>query len=190
MTQTNTLSPEYWLDEHGDILYRYALLRVHSEATAEDLVQDTLLAGIQAIERFSGKSTLRTWLVGILKHKIIDHFRKYKREVLSLDADDTAEEVLSYQFDQQGNWKEDLVEWGTPEKTVNDKQFWLAFNLCISRLPPRMADLLFLRAVDGLATQECCSLLGFESENQLWVTLSRTRAKLRLCLDTHWFNKV
>ena len=73
MAQKGT-SPENWLNDYGDILYRYALIRVRSEATAEDLVQETLLAGIQAIDRFSGQSTVRTWLVGILKHKIIDHF--------------------------------------------------------------------------------------------------------------------
>ena len=62
-------SPENWLNDYGDILYRYALVRVRSEATAEDLVQETLLAGLKAVDRFSGKSTARTWLVGILKHK-------------------------------------------------------------------------------------------------------------------------
>jgi len=189
MTQINNSSPENWLHDYGDILYRFALMRVRSEPVAEDLVQETLLAGLIAYDKFSGQSTTRTWLIGILKHKIIDHFRKYKHEVSSLNDDETAEDVLAYQFDRQGHWQVNLVEWGTPEHSMDDEQFWTVFNQCFSRLPQRMADLLLLRAVDGLGTEECCELLGFETDNQLWVTLSRTRVKLRQCLDTHWFSK-
>ena len=189
MTQYINSSAENWLNEYGDILYRYALIRVRSEPTAEDLVQETLLSGLQAYENFSGKSTVRTWLIGILKHKIIDHFRKNRHEIASLNDAETAEDVLAYQFDNQGSWKINLVEWATPEKSINNAQFWEVFNSCVSRLPKRMADLLFLRTIDGLATEECCDLLGFDSDNQLWVTLSRTRVKLRQCLDMHWFNK-
>jgi len=182
-------TPDTWLNDYGDLLYRYAYTRVRSESTAEDLVQETLLAGLLAFEKFSGKSTVRTWLVGILKHKIIDHFRKYRREVSSLNDDELAEDVLAYQFDQQGNWKVNLVEWGTPDKAIDDEQFWQVFNQCLTRLPQRMADLLLLRTVEGLETEECCAVLGFKSDNQLWVTLSRTRVKLRQCLDSNWFNK-
>ena len=189
MTQSNNESPENWLNDYGDILYRFALTRVRSEATAEDLVQETLLAGFLAFDKFSGSSTVRTWLVGILKHKIIDHYRKHSRERTLLNDDESANDVLAYQFDQQGNWQVDLVEWGTPDKSMDDEQFWLAFNDCLTRLPQRMADLLLLRTVDGLAAEECCALLGFESDNQLWVTLSRTRVKLRQCLETNWFCK-
>lgn len=189
MTQQTDSSPEHWLDDYGDILYRYALVRVRSEALAEDLVQETLLAGFQAFAKFSGKSTLRTWLIGILKHKIIDNFRKNKHELTSLSENEMAEDVLAYQFDKQGHWQVNLVDWATPEQHMGDEQFWQVFNNCVSRLPQRMADLLFLRTIDGVATKECCELLGFESDNQLWVTLSRTRVKLRLCLDTYWFNK-
>ena len=188
MTQTG-ISPENWLNDYGDILYRYAFIRVRSESTAEDLVQETLLAGLQAVERFSGQSTVRTWLIGILKHKIIDHFRKNRHEVTTLNNDETAKDALAYQFDQQGHWKINLIEWGTPEKSMDNEQFWLAFNDCLSRLPQRMADLLLLRTVDGIETEECRALLGFDTDNQLWVTLSRTRMKLRLCLETNWFGK-
>ncbi|MBW6453028.1 MAG: sigma-70 family RNA polymerase sigma factor, partial [Methyloprofundus sp.] len=79
MMKSTRESPDNWLNDYGDMLYRFALARVRSEATAEDLVQETLLAGLLAFDKFSGNSTVRTWLVGILKHKIIDHFRKYSR---------------------------------------------------------------------------------------------------------------
>ncbi|MDF1584313.1 MAG: sigma-70 family RNA polymerase sigma factor [Methyloprofundus sp.] len=189
MMKSTKESPDNWLNDYGDILYRFALTRVRSEATAEDLVQETLLAGLLAFDKFSGNSTVRTWLVGILKHKIIDHFRKHSREVSVLNNDESADDVLAYQFDQQGHWQVDLVEWSTPDKSIDNEQFQLAFNDCLTRLPQRMADLLLLRIVDGLAMEECCALLGFESDNQLWVTLSRTRVKLRQCLETSWFSK-
>jgi RNA polymerase sigma-70 factor (ECF subfamily) len=80
MTQSNDESPENWLNDYGDILYRFALTRVRSEATAEDLVQETLLAGFLAYDKFSGSSTVRTWLVGILKHKV-----KYLRQSRRLE---------------------------------------------------------------------------------------------------------
>lgn len=189
MTQHTESSPEYWLNDYGDILYRFALIRVRSETTAEDLVQETLLAGLQAFAKFSGQSTVRTWLIGILKHKIIDHFRKNRHEITTLNNDEMAEDILAYQFDNQGHWQINLIEWATPVNNIENEQFKDILNQCVARLPQRMADLLLLRTIEGVATQECCELLGFESDNQLWVTLSRTRMKLRQCLDTYWFNK-
>ena len=117
MTPSATSEPETWLNDYGDMLYRYALLRVRSEATAEDLVQDTLLAGLQGFQNFTGQSTVRTWLVGILKHKIIDHFRKNRHETSTLSESDRGEDLLAYQFDQQGNWQVLLVEWATPDQS-------------------------------------------------------------------------
>ena len=182
-------SPETWLNDYGDLLYRYALLRVRSETTAEDLVQETLLAGFISWDKFTGKSSVSTWLVGILKHKIIDFFRKHRHEVKQVQTDELADDILAYQFDSEGNWQVDLVEWDMPDTQLNQQQFSEIFNHCISRLPQRMADLLFLRSIENVPMAECCDLLGFESDNQLWVTLSRTRVKLRQCLDTHWFEQ-
>lgn len=187
-TPKNT-APENWLDEYGDILYRYALARVHSEPTAEDLVQETFLAGLQAYKKFNGQSTLRTWLIGILKHKIIDYFRKKHHQTQSLNDSDLGEDLIAYQFDQQGHWKINLSEWPTPDEAFSHSEFKQVVNKCISRLPQKMADLLMLNTIEGLSTEDCCKVLNFQSTNQLWVTLSRTRMKLRSCLDTHWFNQ-
>lgn len=89
-------SSDNWLNEYSDILYRYALVRVRSEATAEDLVQETLLAGLQGVARFLGQSTVRAWLVGILKHTIIDYFRKNRHEMTTLDAEEMMEDLLAH----------------------------------------------------------------------------------------------
>lgn len=182
-------NPENWLNDYGDRLYRFALVRVRSEAAAEDLVQDTFLAGIQAFDKFSGKSSVSTWLTGILKHKIIDYFRKNRHESQPLNDFDLGEDLLKNQFDQQGNWHINLVEWATPEQSLNEQQFWKVFQQCLDRLPQKMADLLLLRTMEGVSSEDCCHVLGFETTNQLWVTLSRTRMKLRRCLDVMWFEK-
>ena len=189
MASSTTESPENWLNDYGDMLYRYALVRVRSEATAEDLVQETLLAGLKSFANFSGQSSVSTWLTGILKHKIIDHFRKNHHEMISLSDADFGEDLLNTQFDQQGHWKIDLDEWITPDRSLNDQQFWQVFQQCLERLPKKMADLLLLRTIKDVSSEDCCKLLGFETTNQLWVTLSRTRMKLRQCLDVKWFGQ-
>jgi RNA polymerase sigma-70 factor, ECF subfamily len=189
MTQKTDKNPENWLHDYGDKLYRYALVRVRSTTIAEDLLQETLLAGILAFDKFSGQSSVSTWLTGILKHKIIDHFRKNQHESLSLSDADLGEDLLNYQFDHQGHWHSDLIEWKTPDNNLNDQQFWLVFQQCIDRLPKKMADLLMLRTIGGVSSEDCCKVLGFKTTNQLWVTLSRTRMKLRQCLDVKWFEK-
>jgi len=152
-------------------------------------VQDTFLAGIQAFDEFSGKSSVSTWLTGILKHKIIDYFRKNRHELQSLNDLDLGEDLIKNQFDQQGNWHIDLIELVTPDQSLNDQQFWLVFQQCLDRLPQKMADLLLLRTLAGISSEDCCHVLGFETTNQLWVTQSRARMKLRQCLDMKWFGK-
>ena len=83
--------PGKWLDDHGDYLFKYASFRLRDDTAAEDAVQETFLAALKAYERFEGRGSERTWLVGILKHKIIDHFRKASREApLGEGADDGA----------------------------------------------------------------------------------------------------
>jgi len=182
-----THSPDTWLQDYGDLLYRYALVRVHCKETAEDLVQETLLAGLKSWQNFQHQSKVSTWLVGILKYKLADHFRKQPPHNSANEFNESVEQVLSYQFDQQGHWKIDLVEWSTADSALQTQQLNTALQLCLSRLPKRMADLLLLRAVNEISTEECRILLDFQSDNQLWVALSRTRVKLRQCLATQSF---
>ena len=73
-------NPENWVDEYGDYLYRYALSRVKDPIIAEDLVQETFLAALKARHNFQGRSTARTWMIAILKHKIVDYIRQKVRE--------------------------------------------------------------------------------------------------------------
>ncbi len=182
MTGTDAGTPAQWLDEHGDALYRYALLHLRDPHKAEDAVQETLLAALQA--RFSGAASVRTWLIGILKHKIVDQFRRDAREATDdagvQDAADIAE-----QFDDTGHWRTAPVEWGNPESLLGREQFWEILQRCLGQLPERLARLFMLREVMGSDTEEVCQEMDVTPTN-LWTMLHRARSGLRRCLDTHW----
>lgn len=181
------IDPETWLDEHGDCLYGFALLRVRKPEVAEDLVQETLLAALRSQDRFAGKSSVRTWLVGILKYKIIDHFRKLGRETPFTDLQSLDDE----QGDQFKNnaWIHELgpKKWRTDGETAMDRdEFWTTIRACLSKLPPRIADVFLLREMDDQSTDEICAALTI-SQSNLWVMLHRARLALRGCLEINWF---
>ncbi|HED39670.1 MAG TPA: sigma-70 family RNA polymerase sigma factor [Chromatiales bacterium] len=180
--------PSTWVAQHGDALYRYALMKMRDPSQAEDMVQETFLAALKARERFSGESSEKTWLIGILKHKIIDHFRKHKREQNSDDIE-ALREQLEQQFDHSGHWREPLSHWQAPEQAYENREFWQVFSACIAHLPERLADLFILREIKGLSSNEICKLLDISTTNNMWVMLSRARMRLRNCLDSHWFNR-
>ena len=186
---THELSPtEQWLDLYGDVLYRYGITRVRNPEITEDLVQETLLAALKAQANFAGQSSEQTWLIGILKHKIIDYFRKASREKTQ-EFDDylVADEDEDY-FDQQGNWKVDLSSWSKPDKAMEQEEFMLVLQDCIARLPSRMAQLFILREFDDMKSEEICEMMSISTLNNFWVMLSRVRAQLRHCLDIKWIN--
>jgi RNA polymerase sigma-70 factor (ECF subfamily) len=187
--------PGVWLDEHGDYLYKYALFRLRDGAAAEDAVQETFLAAIKAYARFEGRGSERTWLVGILKHKITDHFRKSIREapIGETEHDDGPEhaEFFTRTDGWDNHWNTDYAptEWhSTPEQLVEQTDFWRVFNDCLSPLPARTASAFTFREIDGLTSEEICELLNI-SVNNLWVILHRARLHLRNCLEVNWFKR-
>jgi RNA polymerase sigma-70 factor, ECF subfamily len=180
--------PEGWVDRHGDCLYRYALLRLRAPDLAADLVQETFLEGLRARGSFAGRSSERTWLVGILKHKILDHFRKSGREQSAGDRV-PHEAAAEPPFDRRGHWREVPAGGpGDPNRDLETREFWDAFGRCLSKLPPGLADAFFLREVDGLGAEEVRQLLGISPAN-LWARLHRARSLLRRCLENGWFGR-
>ncbi len=183
--------PQGWPDLYGDYLYRFALLRTREASIAEEMVQETFLAALQAKDRFAGHSNERSWLVGIMKHKIVDHFRKVTREIPTDDIErlGTTEDADGT-FDQAGHWKLDQtspLDWPDhPGAAVEKKQFWDVLKRCLSDLPPRMAQVFTMREVDDISTNEICEMLKITPSN-LWVMLHRSRKHLRQCLETHHF---
>lgn len=181
------IDPSTWVDEHGDALYRYALLRVKDPGVAEDLVQETFLSALKGVDRFKGGSSLRTWLVGILKHKIIDHFRKARPEVLSSDLPTMENETEDERMDREAHHHHELRAWtGTPANLLENKEFMKVFVHCLDELPETHRRAFALREIEGMGGEEICKILDITSTN-LWVILHRARGKLRGCLDTNWF---
>lgn len=178
---------ERWLDEHGNALYSFALLHLRSPHLAEDAVQETLLAALQAQERFSGNASIRTWLIGILKHKIIDEFRRQSRDATSIDPDEAAwEDAETTRIDQafikDGHWAHTLSEWGNPEQGVYGDQIWRLIERCLDSLSPRAARLFMLREIWEMESEAVCAELAI-SANNLWTTLHRARLSMRQCLE-------
>lgn len=174
-----------WVDEYGSYLYRYALARVHSPEVAEDLVQETFLAALKGWDGFEKRASGKTWLTAILKHKIVDFFRKDARESPSdrLDAVVDAGETL---FSPKGEWAMAPARWAIdPGRILEQKQFMVQLQACLAELPKRMARAFTLREMDGLSTREICRILNV-SESNSWVILYRARMALRRCLEKNW----
>lgn len=180
--------PSTWLAEHGDALYRYALLRLGDKDAAEDCVQETLLAALNAYERFEGRAAERTWLIGILKNKIVDHIRKAVRMPEKTDLD-ASREFVSEQFNQRGLWDQWPARWGaSPSAALEQQEFWDVLLACLQALPPRLLLAFSEREMEGRACDEICKLLNVTATN-LWTLLHRARTRLRRCLEVNWFTR-
>jgi RNA polymerase sigma-70 factor (ECF subfamily) len=181
-----TSDPGTWLDDHGDALFRYAMAHLNNRAAAEDAVQETLVGALVARKNFTGQSSLRTWLIGILKHKVVDQIRKSSREQSIAPLESTAEYITDC-FNQDGYWTPGPRNWGKRAKTqLEQQEFWEAFRFCVSRLPPLLAGAFLMRETAELASEEICKLLKVSTTN-LWTMLHRARTRLRACLEANWF---
>ncbi len=175
------------LQQHRPYLLRYALLQLRDADLAEDVVQETLLAALEARAGFAGKSSHKTWLTGILKHKIIDVMRRKSREEPLAPNDGESEaDAVDALFKQDGHWRQFPAGWGDPERSLEDKRFWEVFEMCSQRMPRRSARVFMMREVMGLSSEEICKALDITPTN-LWVMLHRARLSLRACLETNWF---
>lgn len=175
-------------EQYRSYLLRYALLQLRDAAAAEDAVQETLLAALESSGRYAGKSSVKTWLTGILKHKIIDHVRRHSREQPLLgdeDAERSESEMVDALFAADGHWRDPPQSWGDPERAFENARFREVFELCLRTMPPRMARAFALREVSELSTEEICKELNISATN-CWVLLHRARLALRACLETKW----
>jgi RNA polymerase sigma-70 factor (ECF subfamily) len=181
--------PATWPDRYGDTLYRNALLRLRNKELAEDMVQEALLAAYASRDKFAGNSSEKTWLFSILKHKIIDYLRKASREQPLYQDVELFQDLMEESFDGRGHWTIDISQWSDPDKSLEQQAFWQILDKCIADLPPHLATLFMLRELDGLSSEDICKELNISTTNNLWVMLSRTRMRLRQCLDTNWFSR-
>ena len=180
------------IEGHRPYLVRYALAQLRDAALAEEAVQEALLAALEAIDGFDGRSTLRTWLTSILRFKIVDLQRRQVRDraTVSLDEGTTAEAGedawLDDHFDETGHWRVPPQAWNDPEAALEQGRFWEAFERCLGKLPATGGRVFFQREVIGEETEAICKAEGITPAN-CWVILHRARITLRMCLEQTWF---
>ncbi|AUC16325.1 RNA polymerase subunit sigma-70 [Tenacibaculum sp. SZ-18] len=181
------LSPENWVDNYSDYLFNYAVIRVNSSDIAKDLVQETFFAGLRSAKNFEGKSTERTWLISILKRKIIDYYRKINSKK------GQSEVRMSFYEDgeKEGNWIEERVpqSWNSQtEKEIENEELKKQIDDCIDHLPEKYAMVFRMKTIQEFETEEICKELDISPSN-LWVIIHRARVQLRSCMEKNWFNK-
>ena len=184
--------PEDWprrVAGERDYLLRYARLQLRDREAAEDVVQETLAAALAGRGGFGGRSSLRTWLTGILKHKIIDVIRRSSRETHVGEGvvdDEALDDAL---FDESGHWREPPQAWDSPDAALERGEFMAVLELCLGQLPAKTAQVFMMREHIGCETDEICKELGIRPTH-CWVLLHRARMALRLCLENRWFGPI
>ncbi len=178
---------ESQLAEHRSYLLRFARLQLRNDAWAEDAVSETLLAALSRPQSFGNRSQLKTWLVGILKHKVIDILRQRQREV-SLDCDegDGSDELDALMFKADGHFAAMPADWGNPQQELSTRQFFAVLEACAEKLPATMGRVFLMREWLELSSEEICKELNLSATN-LYVQLHRARLRLRECLELNWF---
>lgn len=180
---------EHQLVALRDYLMRFARLQLRNDAWAEDAVSETLLAALAKPQAFQARSQLKTWLVGILKHKIIDALRQRQREVVvqhGADDDSEADPMDYLAFKADGHFAQVPNEWGNPEQDLKSRQFMMVLEACTEKLPEVQGRLFLMREWLEMSSDDICKELGLTSTN-LYVQLHRARLRLRACLELNWF---
>ena len=185
--QKHTLNPDKWIELHADYLFNYTIVRVNKNEIAKDLVQETFIAALKAMKNFEGKASERTWLIAILKRKIIDYYRKINSNK------GKAEVRMNFYNDgeNEGEWIEERVPqtWGSDaDKGIETKELGDALSKCIDKLPEKYAMVFKMKTIQDFDTEEICKELDITSSN-LWVIIHRARTQLRKCMEDNWFIK-
>ncbi|GAA4356557.1 sigma-70 family RNA polymerase sigma factor [Hymenobacter saemangeumensis] len=187
--------PQQWLARYGDDLYRYALGRVSDASTAEELVQETLLSALNALDSFRAQASERTWLFVILKRKVIDYYRRQAHSpFVALDLSPEQAPEAEFFHPHDGHWREEHYpqEWavgadeGRGDLALERAEFHQILQRCQQRLSPQHLAVFVLRFVEELPAEEICQELSISAANY-WVIVHRAKLHLRRCLEKNWF---
>lgn len=179
------LNPDKWVDNYADYLYNYTIVRVNDHIVAQEIISETFLAALRAKKNFKGLASERTWLVSILKRKIIDHYRHIN------STKGKAEVSFSYRDpDSEGNWLEENAADPydrSAEDTMQNEELRLAILECMGQLTEKQAEIFKLKTIDGYDTETICKEHNITPSN-LWVIIHRARKVMMECLEKNWFN--
>ena len=179
------IDPNNWIGLYSDYLFNFTISRVNDRDLAKDLVQDTFFAGLKSMKNFKGEASERTWLISILKRKIIDHYRKINSNK------GKAEVRMSYNSDSdsEGDWLEERIADPydkTAEDTLENEELGYAIYNCLSKLPKKQAEVFRMKTIEGLDTETICNELDITASN-LWVIIHRARTAMASCMEKNWF---
>jgi len=189
MLNPSAIDTEKWVDHYGDMMYRYTLIRVKDPDASEEIVQSTFLAALQSQSTFEGRSSEKSWLFGILKHKILDHFRELKKQKYFdlLPDDDT--DPFENAYNSKGAWIKPPQSWArTPEQLAENTQLAQALVDCLDGMPEKFRRVFVLKEIEGADSAVICKEFEIQPTN-LWVILHRARNQLDRCLETNWFQQ-
>jgi RNA polymerase sigma-70 factor (ECF subfamily) len=186
-SKNRILNPDKWVSLHADYLYNYTISRVNNHDLAKDLVQETFFAALKAMDNFQGKASERTWLISILKRKIIDYYRKIN------SAKGKAEVSMNFYTDgeNEGDWIEERAptDWNAEiEKSIENDELSKTLENCINQLPEKYAIVFRMKTIQQFDTEDICKELEITASN-LWVIIHRARTQLRKCMEENWFKK-
>lgn len=171
-------------------MLRFARLHLQPAEEAEDAVQESLLALLQAPAATLAQTDARRYLFGILKHKITDRLRgKYRPEVGYSEA--FADDLDNVLFNARGHWVDGVAPsvWRTPEDQLHTDQFFAVVDICVQKLPPKTARVFSMKEFLECDADEVCDTLGL-SKADYWQCMSRARKQIQLCLHQNWFEGV
>ncbi len=175
--------PSRWVELHGDAMFRFAMLRVKRADIAEEAVQDAFLAALTARSSFDGRSSERTWMIGILRYKLIDLLRKRQRDSDRIVSAGAAETSM---FDH-GIWIQRPKDWNLAASDVEGEEFQRVLGGCVEALPGPMREAFCLRILDEIPSDDVCKCLDVTATN-LWTLVHRAKLRLRACLTKRWFD--
>jgi RNA polymerase sigma-70 factor (TIGR02943 family) len=179
------INPIKWIDKYSDYLFNYTITRVNDREVAQDLVQETFLAGLKSMENFKGNSSERTWLIAILKRKIIDYYRRINSKK------GRAEMKVKYNQSEgsEGDWLEERVSDLTDkniEENIENKELGEAIYECLEQLPEKQRLVFKMKTILNYDTETICNELNITPSN-LWVIIHRARTALAQCMENKWF---
>lgn len=180
---TNNIDPNQWVDKYADYLFNYTITRVNDREVANDLISETFLAGLKSMKNFKGESTERTWLISILKRKIVDYYRKINSNK------GKAEVKVNYHEEDEGDWLEERVadlSDRSAEDTMENEELGMAILDCLDQLSEKQAAIFKMKTIEGIDTEEICNEYNISPSN-LWVIIHRARTSLAKCLEENWF---